>query len=206
VDTIKQVGDVWMPDEGGNFDHALAKIYLNQIEHFCAEAESQRVSPSHSELGHEIPHNQLDTGLSKPNGLTGARWKVPCADQAYSTGTRFRATAAIKDDYDEFRKYIVEYPLSSLQPRTSPCNNYYCSVQYQYYQRPFISHSGYVGLSPARSNPGDGVYVVFGANIPFVFREHPDGYCQLIGEAYVDGIMDGEFMLSNPAPETLYVL
>jgi hypothetical protein len=61
-------------------------------------------------------------------------------------------------------------------------------------RRPFITSSGRLGLGPAAMLPGDRVVVFFGAELPFILRKDNEGYYQVIGEAYVHGIMDGEIM------------
>ena len=47
-------------------------------------------------------------------------------------------------------------------------------------------------LAPASTLPGDQIWVLNGAKFPFVLRELVDGNFQLVGEAYVHGIMHGE--------------
>ncbi|KAK4540746.1 hypothetical protein LTR36_008961 [Oleoguttula mirabilis] len=55
----------------------------------------------------------------------------------------------------------------------------------------FASSTGYLGLVPHGTREGDVVFVVRGADTPYVLRNHGHAY-ELIGEAYVHGIMDGE--------------
>lgn len=61
-----------------------------------------------------------------------------------------------------------------------------------YSKRPFV------GLIPQGAKVGDKVCIVYGCSVPVVLRKKfkPDGTnCwQLIGDAYVDGIMDGELI------------
>ncbi|GME25429.1 heterokaryon incompatibility protein-domain-containing protein [Neofusicoccum parvum] len=49
-----------------------------------------------------------------------------------------------------------------------------------------------LGNGPRRLEVGDQVWVLAGANVPFVFRPQARGGYQFIGEAYVHGIMNGE--------------
>ncbi|KAK1010737.1 hypothetical protein B0A54_01176 [Friedmanniomyces endolithicus] len=55
----------------------------------------------------------------------------------------------------------------------------------------FASSTGYLGLVPHGTREGDVVFVVRGADVPYVLRQYEGGY-ELIGEAYVQGIMEGE--------------
>jgi hypothetical protein len=61
-------------------------------------------------------------------------------------------------------------------------------------RRPFITSRGYLGLGPVAMLPGDRVVVLFGAELPLILRRDNEGYYQVIGEAYVHGVMDGEVM------------
>ncbi|PMD34353.1 hypothetical protein L207DRAFT_497721 [Hyaloscypha variabilis F] len=63
-----------------------------------------------------------------------------------------------------------------------------------------VTENGYFGLVPRRARVGDHIIVLFGGCTPFVVRERkgwdsPSSekcYWQLVGEAYVHGMMDGE--------------
>ncbi|KAM5359271.1 hypothetical protein ACJZ2D_014619 [Fusarium nematophilum] len=60
-------------------------------------------------------------------------------------------------------------------------------------RRLFVTDTGYIGLAPATAAVGDTVHVVEGAALPYVFRSAASGESfQLVGEAYVHGIMYGE--------------
>jgi hypothetical protein len=51
---------------------------------------------------------------------------------------------------------------------------------------------GYVGLCPHDSRLEDEIFIPFGSHIPFVFRKAGDGFYKVVGEAYVQGLMDEE--------------
>lgn len=76
-------------------------------------------------------------------------------------------------------------------------------------RRPFITEQGYVGIGLEAAVPGDMIVIFAGGEFPYVIREHPDpagglsGTLQLVGEAYVHGVMYGELlklriMMNNP--------
>jgi hypothetical protein len=54
-----------------------------------------------------------------------------------------------------------------------------------------------MGLIPAHAQEGDVVAVLTGGHVPIILRPR-DGYYTVVGDAYVQGIMDGEAM---PASE-----
>ena len=58
----------------------------------------------------------------------------------------------------------------------------------------FLTAKGRLGLGPAGLQRGDTLAVIYGAEIPFVFRKNSNGQYRLIGESYVDGVMDGEVL------------
>jgi hypothetical protein len=72
----------------------------------------------------------------------------------------------------------------------------YCGeiVAKAFKRRPFVTTKGYLGLGPDDIKAGDVIALVMGSQVPFVLREVVDGKYQIVGEAYVDGIMDGEAM------------
>ncbi|KAK2031669.1 hypothetical protein LX32DRAFT_680988 [Colletotrichum zoysiae] len=61
-------------------------------------------------------------------------------------------------------------------------------------------------VGPASARPGDKVFVIAGCNFPIVLREGAPGpngetgMFELVGEAYVDGIMTGEAIAKMKAP------
>ena len=59
---------------------------------------------------------------------------------------------------------------------------------------PFITRMGHLVLSSEHVKQGDFVALIKGGQVPFILRRQTTGQYQLIGEAYVDGIMDGEAM------------
>jgi hypothetical protein len=61
-----------------------------------------------------------------------------------------------------------------------------CSV------RVFLRTSqGWRGVGPRTIEPGDTLVVLFGSRVPFILRKHGSFY-RLIGDCYIDGLMDGE--------------
>lgn len=58
-------------------------------------------------------------------------------------------------------------------------------------RRPFYASGAYVGIGPSETHPGDLLYILHGAPVPFILRRTMDGTLRFVGEAYVYGIMDG---------------
>ncbi|PLN80568.1 hypothetical protein BDW42DRAFT_170737 [Aspergillus taichungensis] len=67
----------------------------------------------------------------------------------------------------------------------------------------FASEAGYVGIGPGDLREGDLVVVLLGVRTPFILREAglgSDRYFEILGDAYVEGLMYGE-VLEKPGVE-----
>lgn len=60
-------------------------------------------------------------------------------------------------------------------------------------RRPFSTRTGFLGMGPQNIQINDVVVLLQGAETPFVFRSGRNRLYELVGEAYVHGIMNGEF-------------
>ncbi|KAG4439608.1 hypothetical protein IFR05_004903 [Cadophora sp. M221] len=72
------------------------------------------------------------------------------------------------------------------------------------YSRFFITDKGSIGLGPTSTKPRDEIWIVCGGKLPLILRENvnpglgtgkictSETYHSLVGDCYVDGIMDGE--------------
>ncbi|KAI0890637.1 uncharacterized protein GGS22DRAFT_151462 [Annulohypoxylon maeteangense] len=61
----------------------------------------------------------------------------------------------------------------------------------------FMTKRGFIGIGPACMKSGDLVVVILGVPVPFIVRRTEDQESQkyiLLGECYVDGIMEGELV------------
>jgi hypothetical protein len=85
-----------------------------------------------------------------------------------------------KEHLQELFAYVYEY-LEQLRIQTLGRNI-------------FITKSGYLGLGPQHVEVGDQVVILRNADIPFVFRPCDNSQFELVGESYIHGIMDGEFI------------
>jgi hypothetical protein len=71
--------------------------------------------------------------------------------------------------------------------------NYMGGMERLHDSRPFLSRDGHVGICPMFAQEGDVVFVVHGARVPFVMRDHGDGTFGLVGEGHVLGLWMGNF-------------
>lgn len=61
-----------------------------------------------------------------------------------------------------------------------------------YNRRFFRSNQGRFGWAPDQARPGDKLCILNGLAVPLILRAKDSGRFEIIGDAYVHGIMDGE--------------
>ena len=67
-------------------------------------------------------------------------------------------------------------------------------------RRLFTTEEGYVGLASEAAKPQDQVCILLGCETPMFLRSTENGQYQVVGEGYVQGVMDAEALL-GPYPE-----
>lgn len=197
VDVIEEVGRTWTPPylEGypGESSIPLIAAYLADIANFCKKSE-KKFSTSRE----NIYANDLDR--------VSAHKRVPVADQEeYGTGFIRRAGKNSDEGYEHIKQHcmIAASNATDITPEqtqhfTHPLRNSYCNMMnWQRDRRPFLSKKGYVGLAPLHAQVGDVIVLFENANFPYILRDYGDGTYAFIGEAYVHGIMYGEYVKGN---------
>ena len=61
----------------------------------------------------------------------------------------------------------------------------------------FTTKEGYIGLAPRRTETEDQLCIVLGCQSPLVLRKNEFGNHTVVGECYIDGIMDGAGLLGQ---------
>ncbi|KAL8976583.1 MAG: hypothetical protein Q9205_007436, partial [Flavoplaca limonia] len=62
----------------------------------------------------------------------------------------------------------------------------------------FATVQGQLGFSTSQVQPNDVVYILYGGNAPFVLRPNQNGdSMQLVGDAYIEGVMYGEALTAD---------
>lgn len=93
---------------------------------------------------------------------------------------------------DPFLRYRGPDPISTLMSQV--CRGLPGTHEYAIGRRFIITEKGYMGLAPPECQAGDDLVVLFGGDVPFVLRRRTGNVeeFELVGEAHVQGIMDGE--------------
>jgi hypothetical protein len=74
-------------------------------------------------------------------------------------------------------------------------------------RRLFVTHENHIGIGPEHMQAGDSVNILLGCSVPVVLREimgELRNY-HLIGDCYVDGMMDGEACRDTPVMSNYYL-
>ncbi|CAG7557570.1 unnamed protein product [Fusarium equiseti] len=191
ADVIEKVaeGEGWMDT---SWDPARLLGFLAQVDALWQESMKKPM----------VTHGP--TEARKPE----ARWRVPIGD-LYKTedGDEHRATPDIARSYyrcvQELKLFhqmtLGEEGLMDIQDWETPQDedkkiNYDGNMRKMEGKRPFLTQMGYLGMGPVEEKPGDVVVVFCGGYIPFIVRPQPEGQdtFSFVGEAYCDGVMDGE--------------
>lgn len=57
-----------------------------------------------------------------------------------------------------------------------------------------VSKEGILGLGPVATSPSGLIAIMDGLEFPFLLRPDRERLYRIVGQAYVHGVMDGEFM------------
>lgn len=114
-----------------------------------------------------------------------ALWRTPIADRAY-----VHSWETARASEETHRAYQVLRVGGDVGQSVK-----YAKIAFNklLQRRPFRSEGGYIGIGPLGMCRGDSIWILPGADVPFVLRPARDGSFIVVGEAYVHKIMDGEF-------------
>lgn len=188
VDAIAEVGTPWVPAVVGfTNDWERSDIYISEIESFCEKSDL---------LARPI--------YKSTQQREEAVWRIPCGDMdRFSPLGRARARSSSPDVLEGFNLFKAAFEAKHDGLLEGPIiTSYAACMGDMFKRRPFVSEQGYVGLAPSHVEPGDVIVIIYGAIVPFIVRNWINGQSQFVGEAYVHGIMDGEYIEKNPPTET----
>ncbi|KAF2856513.1 HET-domain-containing protein [Plenodomus tracheiphilus IPT5] len=200
LDTILATGPAWEEANNVTDAHLRDMLWVSELE---ALTELQR--PETVGLGQGVEETHVYTPTQQKEAL----WRTPVADRGLPRHTYIwlpRSTGTEAIGYDVL---MGTFPMHVLSDE-GKAMHYQRSRAYQKILRAFgrerrffVTEKGYLGLGPDGVGVGDEVFVVVGVGTPFVLRRGGGGDdgCEeykIVGEAYVHGIMDGEFMQTRP--------
>ncbi|KAK2060712.1 HET-domain-containing protein [Colletotrichum caudatum] len=206
VDVIEETGGVWTWEAG----KAARVDHLRAVKALCDESSARSGGGRRDDI-YESSERRAE-----------AAWRVPVGDMYWTAGGGYnRAARADGDDYEAClatHSLVVAGGFQSVPPelrqqrqdefgRMLPgAGSYSNNMDIMTGKRPYVTRLGYVGMAPGGARPGDVVVVLLGSRIPYVLRPSGDGtvgFC-FVGEAYCDGVMDGEMLTKRPQ-ETFFI-
>ena len=131
------------------------------------------------------------------NALAGVLWRIPIADQDIDmvVNTTTRAPPTMSRMYDLI---IGKTPPSSMMDLSTAVARYCRVMDFTAVNRmPFVTSNGRLELGPRSMTNNDRVFMIPGQQTPFILREAGHGQYHVVGEAYIYGIMDGEYLVED---------
>ncbi|MCJ1318629.1 hypothetical protein MMC15_003959 [Xylographa vitiligo] len=135
---------------------------------------------------------------------TQAVWRTSVADtEMTQSWDRARRSENFGGLYK--RLYSDNFPSKDMLEEESLKEHFTMMDLVNIRRRPFISAKGYLGLGPEQAAPGDSIVAVCGADMPFVMQGAQGLPLIFVGDAYVDGVMDGQLAATNPLTEIFHI-
>ncbi|KAI1200701.1 HET-domain-containing protein [Nemania serpens] len=171
------------------------QLFLDEVRYLVRQADSIHRRNTAVSQG---------CGEKPPRATADSIWRVPCCDQVETVSMGLvRGDASARSYYEATLRGLearIQEPAHKYPVESQP----FLRALFRWaHRRPFLTAGGFVGLGPAEVEPGDFVAVLDGFNACYVLRDRDPrggGEHRLVGEAYVDGVMDGE--MADPVPDT----
>ncbi|KAH6671946.1 heterokaryon incompatibility protein-domain-containing protein [Halenospora varia] len=182
---------------GFTFDTITASEEINRQEWYLSPSDNMDLHPvlqfwmrNYKSAARYVTHELV----------TDVYGKVLTAGLDYKGTEPVTSTRGIQTDFNEFILHLLERAgeNAGLYPQVQRKRGYGNALSFQHraaqigWNRSFFATSkGYLGLGPNTLRVGDAVTILRGGAIPYIQRSR-NGHHQLVGEAYVHGIMEAE--------------
>ncbi|KAI0148476.1 hypothetical protein GGR57DRAFT_515434 [Xylariaceae sp. FL1272] len=136
------------------------------------------------------------------------KWRIPIGDREVHSGNIELATANSESEYISFRRACMSKKRADLMQYGYKVTSYRAMLWQFIEHSALITDNQYVGLCPNYAVEGDEVWILKGAHVPHILRRRDRaGKYSFIGQAFVYGIMQGEFFeTSEPRESQLLTL
>jgi hypothetical protein len=194
ADFVEDVGETWHKPATIQGNHGLYLTFFSRVRLMCvaSAAKNHPIYPSQARRRE-------------------AEWRVPIADLYTYAGTTTRPKPEVRRQFEAFVALCELFNLgedpalsgADMEHRHAAVadpdmSHYLTSLETTSGLRPFLTSKGYVGVGPVAMEHGDIVVMLLGARIPYVLRARDEVGWSLVGEAYCDGVMDGELATNVP--------
>lgn len=194
VDTIKSVGPTWQehwPDEtDGSSILEQGMEWLEKLFDLCKKTSWKARILGGSLGGHPYGNEEewraAMLQVSTAGQIVDAETNMPRRMTSTDAAALTEAIRALTPPGEDARVWDF---LTNISERA-------------YNRRPFLTHRGFLGLGPGQATKGDQLVVLQGGGTPHIIRQTGKSGFQFLGEAYVEGLMDGEALHGAPLLET----
>lgn len=142
-----------------------------------------------------------ETTFESPQDARESAWRVPIGDVELTVQETYqRASEDFKGGYSLVHDRYNKQSDTTDQPPSIPTAEE-VSLTSRYWEimdtqsrgrRYFLTNKGHLGIGPAAMAPGDAAVVLLALNTPLILRAAEEGHYRIVGEAYVNGMMDGQ--------------
>ncbi|KAI1339882.1 heterokaryon incompatibility protein-domain-containing protein [Xylariaceae sp. FL0016] len=196
VDQIREVGSAYTHDynlDTREFDHISA--LFSETRRFWDESLSMTATSPYTA-------EQTSIALAKVLVADNFRGSETTGIQGYQNLNQALGQTSEDKTGDQDNTY------SSPPTLSFEASAYVSALARTAGRKPFLSSTGYIGLGPTDLTTGDTIAIPYGSAAPLALRRQDselDIY-QLVGEVYVFGIMDGEFMKVHRRETVLHLV
>lgn len=195
VDTIKEFGEVFDPNWLEQVDIPRARAHFTNIRRYCQMSPRIR---THEEVLDAARIATADCArygdtTANENYLQGWVWSME-----HYLGKQALDDQETEESSDDSTSHRGGIPRSQQSDEEEGCDWFMHGLRHLHSRRPFLTSSGFVGLCPWNVAIGDVLCIFLGGKTPYAVRPAAHGTYRLVGEAYVHGIMFGEFMKGEP--------
>jgi hypothetical protein len=181
-----------------------AKILDEKTIHIsgtCVDIVQSHSPPwSHGQL---LTRSQGRALLQQLNAFCGQSSRIDehendkaCAEMGASSALAYLRTKPLMlTQYRAVMKHLETVPKDAeLEETAEFSSTYERELRLQFLRCPFITVNGYVGMAPPYVREGDHICIFPKGRTPYILRpQSGSGTFQLVGSAYVYGVMQGEF-------------
>ncbi|KAK1774718.1 heterokaryon incompatibility protein-domain-containing protein, partial [Copromyces sp. CBS 386.78] len=191
-------------------DLTISGVFVDTVQS-ALQYQYQHEDPSGADMAEQL-HRFITSALDFIHQQTEGG-----TSQRYADGERafevlyhvslYPATAPPAKHDSEFQQFVQDCQALARWKYTSDCPDHIYSLLHRlengwlWGRRVFATARGSIGLGPEYVQEGGVVVILHGGKIPFLLRPVKDGrqgHYELMGETYMYGMMEGQFMRTNP--------
>jgi hypothetical protein len=122
-------------------------------------------------------------------------WLCNQTAEADSDPVPYIWTGIVRNGLSDFRSQLdpnvsSEERVKALEEKIATVRG--AHMKWCYHRRFFVSEAERYGWAVDGTRPGDKVVLFYGCDFPFLVRDAAEGTCRIIGDCYIQGLMDGE--------------